>query len=81
MSLNISKIIRILCKDRITSKSNAHLWLPKSLTHVCNCTVFCKFTRKGNIGMPIIVYNHNYQPTTIRKNKIIYRHAKNPNSF
>ena len=79
MSLYISKIIRTLSKDRIPSTCYAYQWFPQSLTQVCDCKVFCKFPPKGNIGMPIVAYNHNHNHNTNKKSEIVYKYPMIPN--
>ena len=59
MLLFISKIVRIIKKEFIPTTCYAYQWLPHSLPHSCDCSVFCKFPPKGNTPIPIVAYNTN----------------------
>ena len=54
MRLFISKLIRIIKKKYIPNTCHAYQWLPQSIYQTCDCSVFCKFTPKGNTQIPII---------------------------
>ena len=67
MRLFISKFIRIIKKGHIPNTCYAYQWIPQSLSHTCDCSVFCKFPPKGNTHIPVIAYNTNPNNTNLKE--------------